>query len=366
MNVSILKSININEAKEKQFQLIDEICKEFNGTEILSMGDLGVVGGINKPRTAEKVEKIIAQFFHAEKCILVTGAGTGAIRWGLLAALKANQTILVHKAPIYPTTQTTIEGLNLNIIEADFNNALNLEEVLKCNVIDAALIQYTRQKLEDSYDMAEVIQIIKKYHNVPIITDDNYAVMKVDKIGVELGADLSAFSSFKLLGPEGVGILVGKAEYIDRVEKMNYSGGSKVQGWQAMEVLRGLVYAPVALAIQAEENEKLVTLLNQGCITGVKSAFLANAQSKVLLVEFEDEIAEQVLIEAEKRGAAPNPVGAESKYELVPMFYRVSGTFLKADPTLRKRMIRINPMRSGKNTVLRILDESVKAVKSCL
>ncbi|MEG0659906.1 MAG: aminotransferase, partial [Anaerorhabdus sp.] len=91
-----------------------------------------------------------------------------------------------------------------------------------------------------------------------------------------------------------------------------------------------------------------------------------NAQSKVLLVEFDQEIAEEVLIEAEKRGAAPNPVGAESKYELVPMFYRVSGTFLKADPTLKKRMIRINPMRAGKNTVLRILEESVQAVTSCL
>ncbi|MPN37556.1 putative protein YhfS [bioreactor metagenome] len=133
-----------------------------------------------------------------------------------------------------------------------------------------------------------------------------------------------------------------------------------------MEVLRGLVYAPVALAIQAEQNELLVETLNSGKIPHVKNAFLANAQSKVLLVEFDQEIAEEVLIEAEKRGAAPNPVGAESKYELVPMFYRVSGTFLKADPTLKKRMIRINPMRAGKNTVLRILEESVQAVASCL
>ena len=64
--------------------------------------------------------------------------------------------------------------------------------------------------------------------------------------------------------------------------------------------------------------------------------------------------------EAERLGAAPNPVGAESKYEFVPMFYRVSGTFRKADPTLEGRMIRINPMRSGADTIMRVLQESIR------
>ena len=95
----------------------------------------------------------------------------------------------------------------------------------------------------------------------------------------------------------------------------------------------------------------------------MKDAFLANAQSKVLLVEFHKNIAEAVLKEAEKLGAAPNPVGAESKYEMVPMFYRVSGTFRKADPTLEHRMIRINPMRAGADTILDIIKKSVERVR---
>ena len=69
--------------------------------------------------------------------------------------------------------------------------------------------------------------------------------------------------------------------------------------------------------------------------------------------------------EAEKRGGLPNPVGAESKYEAVPMFYRVSGTFLKTDPTLEDRMIRINPNRAGADTIIRILKESIKEAKAC-
>ena len=196
-----------------------------------------------------------------------------------------------------------------------------------------------------------------------ILTDDNYAAMKVHRIGIQCGADLSCFSAFKLQGPEGIGIILGKKILIEKLIEENYSGGMQVQGHEALDVLHGLVYAPVSLAIQAEVNEECVKRLNDGEIPEVRKAFLANAQSKVLLVEFREEIAEKVLREAIGLGAAANPVGAESKYELVPMFYRISGTFRKADPSLEQRMIRINPMRAGADTILRVIKEAVERVK---
>ena len=79
-----------------------------------------------------------------------------------------------------------------------------------------------------------------------------------------------------------------------------------------------------------------------------------------------EEIAEKVLRESEKLGAAPYPIGCESKYEMVPLFYRISGTFRKVDPFLEHRMIRINPLRAGSDTVIRILKESIERVKVCL
>lgn len=360
-----LHSITIEQAEQKQFHLIDCIMKHFDGNQSINLGDLGCVRELNKPKTTAKAEKVIADFFGAEACELVTGAGTGAIRWAMVASMKPGSNVLVHTAPIYPTSEVTMQGLNLNIIRADFNDKEDIIKVMNDNQIDGALVQHTRQVPTDSYSLDEVIQTIKSVKDVPIIIDDNYAVMKVEKIGVECGADISAFSAFKLQGPEGVGIIVGKKDIIDAVDKMNYSGGSKVQGWQAMEVLRGLTYAPVSLAVQAEQNEKLVKELNSDAIPEIKEAFLANSQSKVLLVEFNEDIAEDILKNAEKLGALPNPVGAESKYELVPMFYKVSGTFLKMDPTLIKRMIRINPNRGGAETILRILKESIRMAKSC-
>ncbi len=358
-----LQSISLQEAMELQFKVIDCITREFPGHEILTRGDLGVVPGLNKPVTTLKAERAIARIFDAEAAMLVRGAGTDAIADALYAVIKAGQTLLVHTSPIYSTTKLTIDRQGLKTVAADFNDLQDIRRVLEAHPeITAALVQYTRQSMTDSYDMEEVIQTIKSCRDIPIVTDDNYAVMKVSKNGSQCGADLACFSTFKLQGPEGIGCIVGKKAYIDFLVKLNYSGGSQTQGHEALEVLRGMVYAPVALAIQAQVNDRLVQRLLAGEIPGIKDAFLANAQSKVLLVEFQEPIAEKVLEEAEKLGAAPNPIGAESRYELVPMFYRVSGTFRATDPTITRRMIRINPMRSGDDTVIRILKEAMEKV----
>lgn len=357
-----LESLTLAEAKELQFRLVDMTTTYFSGKELLSMGDLGVVAGQNRPLATVKVEQVLADFFDAEAAALVQGAGTAAIRWGLYSMIKAGGTLLVHKAPLYPTTAVITESMGLNLIYADFNDPVEVTKNL--SKVDAVLIQHTRQKMDDRYYLGEVVETIKLNRPcLPILVDDNYAALKVRRIGAQCGADLSAFSLFKLLGPEGIGCIVGSKELVAKVIRANYSGGGQVQGHQALEALRGMVYAPVALAIQAEVNEDLVRRLNQGEVEGVQKAFLANAQSKVLLVELEQPLARAAIEAAERLGAAPWPIGAESRYEFVPMFYRVSGTFLAADPALGERMIRINPLRSGADTVIRILRQALAAAR---
>lgn len=357
-----LESITTDEALEKQWKFVDAITSVFQGNEIITRGDLGVIPNLNEPRFTKKAEKVIAKFFDTEDAMLVRGAGTGAIRGALHSVLKSNQTLLIHKAPIYPTTKVSINMLNINTESIDFNQID--KEKLPDNV-DGILVQYTRQRPNDSYVMKHVLYVLREKYgtDIPIITDDNYAVMKVHKIGVELGADLSCFSTFKLLGPEGVGCIVGKREYLEKLRKENYSGGSQVQGHEALDVLRGLVYAPVALANQAKVVIELRDRLNSKEIPGVKRAYIANAQSKVLLVEFEKPIAKKILQHVVKYGAAPNPVGAESKYEIAPMIYRVSGTFKEYDPSLLENTIRINPYRTGPDTIIKILKKSIREVE---
>ena len=107
-------------------------------------------------------------------------------------------------------------------------------------------------------------------------------------------------------------MIAGRKRYIDRLISESYSGGMQTQGHEALDVLHGLVYAPVALAIQAQVGEECVNRLKAGEIAQVRDAFLANAQSKVLLVEFQEDIAGQVAGREGRRktgGPAPNPGG---------------------------------------------------------
>lgn len=356
-----LPSISLEEAMQKQFRMVSCIMHHFSGSEQLSRGDLGVHQPENEPLTTMKAEQAIAEFFDSEAAIMVRGSGTGAIRYALAACLKPGDKILIHDAPVYSTTVTSIEMLGLKTVAANYNDIKEIRRIIKENPdLKAVLVQYSRQLIDDSYDMEEVLLTIKEEIDLPVVTDDNYAVMKVSKIGCELGGDLSCFSTFKLQGPEGIGVVVGKKEYIDKIRKMHYSGGCQTQGHEAMDVLRGLVYAPVSLAIQARSGEEIVRRLKAGEVKGIRDVTIANAQSKVLIVELEKENAREVLKTAERLGALPNPVGAESKYEMAPMFYKVSGTFLAKDPTLIDKMIRINPNRAGADTVIEVLRRSIE------
>jgi len=54
-----LQSISLDEAIEKQFKLIEIICKNINGRDILNLGDLGVEKTNNMPIRTRSVEKIL-------------------------------------------------------------------------------------------------------------------------------------------------------------------------------------------------------------------------------------------------------------------------------------------------------------------
>lgn len=62
-----LHSISLEQAKQLQFKVIDAVTRNFQGEEVLSLGDLGVVKGLNKPRCTVKVEKVFADTFDARR-----------------------------------------------------------------------------------------------------------------------------------------------------------------------------------------------------------------------------------------------------------------------------------------------------------
>lgn len=359
MKVHPLESISLEEAKRMQFKLLDIISQHFTGREFLSSGDLGNVPGLGRPQTTARVEKVIAAFFGAEDAALVRAAGTGAIRCALQALVRPGDTVLIHDAPPFATTAATFEWMGLNTVSVNFNCQ---DDVLKALDLQPKLVymQHSRQRLADSYDLRELIHTIRSRADVPIITDENYTALKTPYIGVEAGATLSAFSLFKLLGPEGVGCVVGQKEAIDRIHKINYSGGGQVQGHEAMEALRALAYVPVMHAIESEEMQKVIDRLNRGEVSGITGAWMVNGQNRVILAQLDRPIAKKVVENADRLGAATHPVGAESKYEIIPLVYRVSGTFLKENPDMEDYFLRISPSRASGETVIRILKEAIR------
>ena len=247
-----LYSRTFEEARELQFKVIDAAAHHFTGEQSLDLGDLGVHKGTNRPLQTIRVEHVFADAFDAEDAVLVRGAGTGALRWALVAAVDPGATVLVHDAPIYPTTKVTLDTMGARTAVADFNDDASIARVCAehASEITGVLIQHSRQKPDDSYELGHVIEQVRAaLGDVHIVTDDNYAATKVKAIGNQLGADLATFSCFKLLGPEGVGVVLGSRPLVEKIREMQYSGGSQVQGHEAMAALRGLIYAPVALSI---------------------------------------------------------------------------------------------------------------------
>ncbi|WP_282033104.1 aminotransferase class V-fold PLP-dependent enzyme [Metabacillus indicus] len=358
---SVLVNRTMDEAIALQFKLVNQMTNVFTNNAFFETGDVGLNPGFSRPKTTAAVEKVLAGVFDAEDCSLVRGSGSGAIRIALSMVAGPGDSVIVHKAPMYMTTKETFRLMGLRQETVDYNKMEDVEQTLRAHHnIKVFYIQHARQQPEDSYDLRAIIALVKRTRpDILVVVDDNYCAMKMKGIGVEYGADLSTFSGFKLLGPEGIGVILGSKEIIEKIHKTNYSGGGQVQGPEAHELLRAMTMAPVMLAIQNQQVEKLCSLLNNGSYPFIKEAYITNSQSKNVIAVLTDPIASLVIEKASLFGAATYPVGAESKYEIMPMIYRVSGSFLESEPHLKEFGLRINPMKASAETVLRILELAV-------
>ncbi|MEU7736093.1 aminotransferase class V-fold PLP-dependent enzyme [Streptomyces griseus] len=357
---SPLPTVALEDAAARQFRLLEATAAHFEGEQLFS-ADAGVVPGLGRPRTTARVEAVLADFFGAEDAALVQGAGTGAIRAALNAVIRAGDDLLIHRAPVYRTTGVTFRGIGVRTTEADFNDRAALDAALASGRFRWAYIQHTRQRLADSYDPAEVIAACRAA-GVRTVVDDNYAVLRTPAAGVELGADASCFSLFKLHGPEGVGAVVGARDLVEGVRSANYSGGGQVQGHQALEALRALTHVPLLWAVQSRVGTEVAERLAAGEVDGVAEVRVANAQDRCLLIRLDRPVAAELPSVAARFGAAPYPVGSNSRYEIAPLFYRMSSSALDDAPELADWTVRVNPMRAGADLVIDILRRSLAAM----
>lgn len=353
-----LATVSLEEAAQRQFRLLECTARHFEGRQLFE-SDAGVVPELGRPRTTARVEAVLADFFGAEAAALVQGAGTGAIRSALGAALAPSEPLLIHRAPVYRTTGITLRGLGVRTSEADFNDRASLGTALASGRFRYAYVQHSRQRLGDHYEPGEVLSACRAA-GVRAIVDDNYTAFRVPASGVELGADASCFSLFKLHGPEGVGAVVGSRSLVEQVHADNYSGGGQVQGHQSLDALRALTHVPVMWALQSRTGAEVAERLAAGEVRGVAQVRVANVQDRCVLVRLEHPVARELPAAACRHGAAPYPVGSNSRYEVAPLFYRMSGSSLLDEPALADWTVRINPMRAGADLVVDILRRALE------
>jgi Aminotransferase class-V len=358
--------MGIEEAATWQDAWVKAVTARFAGLgSPLAGAELGIGGPGGRPAAAIACEQALVDVFGGEKAVLVRGGGTGALRLALFATIASGSRILVHKPETYLTTRLTLEAMGVQMCPSDFNSPESLETALSGDPPDGILIQHMRPRLEDTYSLEQIIPLVRRVSpSIPIIVDDNYAPLKAPRLGAALGADLSAFSLFKHGGPEGIGCVLGRAALCDRVLPFMNSGGSIVQGPEAIAVVEALGRAALPTARQSAVNREIAERLQAGEVDGVRRAIAGHCPETTVLVELAEPIAEEVRQAAGRLGAATRPVGMESYHEVVPAFIRPSKSLMTDRPGIERFVIRLSAMRAGPDLPIEILRQAIAEVAS--
>ena len=368
LKVTVVREhMTLEQAIQMQYELVDSI-QSVMGSDIYLTEDYGQVrqlatvgfGGGGRPWATARTEKALALFFGVEEAVLVHGAGTGSIRAAVNTGIPAGGSVVLHSAHPYKTTLPIMEQMGLKLHQVDFNDARLTMETIKLTKPDGVYIQHVPQALGDNHEITNIISLSRKISpNSKIIVDDNYAVMRTRKIGVQLGADLSAFSLFKLLSPTPIGCVLGSESDISKIRQSYASAGTQVQGPAAMQALRMLVFAPVALALQnstvLDVSHQINQKVGKGDFPLILGAVAAQPGIRCSVLVFNKPVAEAFVRSAWRNGSPSQSVGEEAQPEVIPLFTYLTSTFLKGMPGLEKYAIRINPMRGGSDTILKII-----------
>lgn len=184
----------------------------------------------------EQAREKVAHFINAKKSsdIIFTRGTTESINlvaqcFGLPNLRKDDEIILSvmeHHSNIVPWQRVCEEtGARLNIIPLTESNTLDVEKFEKAFNSKTKLVAMTHVS-----NVLGVINPVKKIidvahqHNVPVLLDGAQAVAHLPVDVQALDCDFYAFSSHKLYGPTGVGVLYAKTQYLESMPPYQTGG----------------------------------------------------------------------------------------------------------------------------------------------
>lgn len=186
----------------------------------------------------ENTREVIASFIHAKSSGEViftrnTSESLNLLRYSLAEKIieKGDEiatTIMEHHSNFVPWQQLLIKkGGNLSVIKLDTEGELdvnNLEKYIskKTKIL---CLTYVSNVLGVANDIKQIIKHAKKINPSIITIIDAAQAVPHRRVDVQdLGCDFLAFSSHKMLGPTGVGVLWGRKELLDAMPPFLYGG----------------------------------------------------------------------------------------------------------------------------------------------
>ena len=146
--------------------------------------------------------------------------------------LQKGDSILVsgmeHHSNIVPWQMICEEkGATLKVIPIDENGELVLDSLdsLLTSGVKLVAFNYVSNALGTINPAKEIIAAAHRY-GIPVLLDAAQAIQHLEVDVQDLDVDFLAFSSHKLYGPTGIGILYGKEEWLNKLPP--YQGGGEM------------------------------------------------------------------------------------------------------------------------------------------
>ena len=220
---------------QKPLQVIDKISeyyKTYNSNIHRGAHTLAARATDAYEEAREKVQRYI-NAASSEEIIFVRGTTEGinlvAQTYGRQYLTPGDEVIvstLDHHANIVPWQQVCHErGCQLKAIPVDQNGDLILSELERLITPRTRFVSvgHVNNTFGTINDVKRIIEIAHG-HNIPVLIDGAQSIAHTPVDVQQLGADFFVFSGHKIYGPNGIGVVYGRKDILDRMQP--WQGGS--------------------------------------------------------------------------------------------------------------------------------------------
>ncbi|MEK6840635.1 MAG: cysteine desulfurase [Nanoarchaeota archaeon] len=135
-------------------------------------------------------------------------------------------TEMEHHSNFVPWQQIAKYGFKLKVIKIKPDFTIDMDD-LKSKLTDNTAIlaiTFVSNVLGTINPIKEIVKIARQRGIITVI-DAAQAIQHLPVDVKEIGCDFLAFSSHKMLGPNGIGILYGRKELLEKMPPFNFGGG---------------------------------------------------------------------------------------------------------------------------------------------